>query len=78
MSNDILEGRSEQIRGSTQKRQRKLTDSEIEGVWGKRDQFLRALQAEYGYPRANAGEEIDQKHMRAGVTLGEHENARVH
>ena len=64
MSNDILEGRSEQIRGSAQAKQRKLTDSDIEGVWGKRDQFLRALQAEYGYAREKAGEEIGQKHSK--------------
>ena len=65
MSNDVLEGHSEQIRASTQERQRKLTDSDIEGVWGKRDQFLRALQEKYGGTRAKAGEEIDQKHSKS-------------
>ena len=44
MSNGILEGRPEQIGGNTKASWHKLTDSDIEGVWGKRDQFLRALQ----------------------------------
>jgi len=67
MSNDVLEGRW----GSTQERWGKLTDSDLDRIWGKRDQFVGALQEKYGYTRAKADEEIerrlkefDQKHSK--------------
>ena len=70
MSNDILEGRWKQIPGSTIEKWRKLTDSDLDRIWGKRDQFVGALQEKYDYARAKTGEEIerrlrdqDQKHV---------------
>ena len=67
MSNDVLEGRW----GSTKESWGKLTDSDLDRIWGRRDQLAGALQEKYGYTRAKADEEIerrlqefDQKHSK--------------
>ena len=61
MSNDILEGRWKQIRGSAKEWWGKLTDDDFDRIAGKRDQLAGALQEKYGYNRAKADEEIERR-----------------
>ena len=61
MSNDILEGRWKQIRGSAKEWWGKLTDDDFDRIAGKRDQLVGALQEKYGYTHEKAGAEIDRR-----------------
>ncbi len=61
MSNDILEGRWKQMRGSAKEWWGKLTDSDLDRIAGKRDQLVGVLQEKYGYTHEKAGNEIDRR-----------------
>ena len=61
MSNDILEGRWKQMRGSAKEWWGKLADSDFDRIAGKRDQLVGILRAKYGYTYEQAGEEVDRR-----------------
>jgi uncharacterized protein YjbJ (UPF0337 family) len=61
MSNDIVEGRWKQMRGSAKEWWGKLNDSDLDRIAGKRDQLAGALQEKYGYTRAKADVEIERR-----------------
>ena len=61
MNNDVLKGKWKQIRGEAKAWWGKLTDDDLERVAGKFDVLAGLLQEKYGYTRAHAIEEIDQR-----------------
>ena len=61
MKNDVLKGKWMQIRGEAKAWWGKLTDDDLERVAGKFDILAGLLQEKYGYTRAHAIEEIDQR-----------------
>jgi uncharacterized protein YjbJ (UPF0337 family) len=61
MTNDIVEGRWKQMRGSAKEWWGKLNDSDLDRIAGKRDQLAGALQEKYGYTRAKADVEIERR-----------------
>ena len=61
MSSDVLKGKWQQIRGEAKGWWGKLTDDDLERAAGKIDILAGLLQEKYGYTRAHAIEEIDQR-----------------
>jgi uncharacterized protein YjbJ (UPF0337 family) len=61
VNNDVLKGKWKQIRGEAKAWWGKLTDDDLERVAGKFDVLAGLLQEKYGYTRAHAIEEIDQR-----------------
>lgn len=61
MNRDIFEGKWKQIRGEAKNWWGKLTDDDITMVNGNYDKLIGRLQERYGYTRAQAEAEIDQR-----------------
>jgi uncharacterized protein YjbJ (UPF0337 family) len=61
VNNDVLKGKWKQIRGEAKGWWGKLTDDDLERAAGKFDVLAGLLQEKYGYTRAHAIEEIDQR-----------------
>ncbi len=61
MNNDEFEGQWRQIKSQARHWWSKLTDADLKQVEGKLDNFLDILQAKYGYPRATAEAELNQR-----------------
>jgi uncharacterized protein YjbJ (UPF0337 family) len=60
MNWDIVEGNWKQMKGKAKEKWGKLTDSDIDALSGKKDQFLGVLQERYGYSRDQAEREADE------------------
>ena len=69
-----VEGKWNQMKGSIRSRFVKLTDSDLQAIGGKKDQFLGKLQERYGIPRAQAEKDLDTWLQ----TLHETEAPRTH
>ena len=61
MNKDVLKDDWKQIRGEAKAWWGKLTDGDLERVGGRFDLLASLLQEKYGYTRAHAIEEIDQR-----------------
>jgi uncharacterized protein YjbJ (UPF0337 family) len=61
MNSDIFEGKWKQVRGEIKNWWGKLTDDDIDMAEGNYDKFLGILQERYGYSRAQAEAEIEQR-----------------
>ena len=61
MNKDEFEGKWKQIQGQARQWWGKLTDDDLERAGGKFEQFLGVLQEKYGYTRAAAEEEVNQR-----------------
>jgi uncharacterized protein YjbJ (UPF0337 family) len=60
-SRDILEGNWKQLRGQLKEWWGKLTDDDLDRIEGKRDKLIGMLQERYGYAKADAEREIEQR-----------------
>jgi uncharacterized protein YjbJ (UPF0337 family) len=58
MNKDQLEGQWKQMKGKAKEKWGKLTDSDLDVIAGKRDQFLGKLQERYGYTREQAERDL--------------------
>ena len=58
MNSDQLEGQWKQVKGKVKEKWGKLTDSDLDVIAGKRDQFLGKLQERYGYTREQAERDL--------------------
>lgn len=59
MNWDVIEGDWKQFKGKVKEKWGKLTDSDIDSLSGKKDQFLGVLQERYGYSKDEAEREAD-------------------
>jgi len=59
MSENILEGKWKQLRGSIRERWGELTDDELDQIAGKRDKLAGLLQERYGYTQMEVDRQID-------------------
>ena len=65
MNSDILQGKWKQLKGNVKEAFGKLTDDDLTQAEGSADKMMGALQARYGYTKAQAQAEWDkfvQKH----------------
>jgi uncharacterized protein YjbJ (UPF0337 family) len=60
MNWDTVEGNWKQFKGTVKEKWGKLTDSDVETLSGKKDQFLGKLQERYGYSKDDAEREMDE------------------
>jgi uncharacterized protein YjbJ (UPF0337 family) len=60
MNWDVVEGNWKQMKGKLKEKWGKLTDSDINTLSGKKDQFLGVLQERYGYSKDQAEREADE------------------
>lgn len=61
MNADVLKGKWKQLRGTIKREWGALTDDELDRVEGNYDRFIGLLQEKYGYDRAEAEREIDER-----------------
>jgi uncharacterized protein YjbJ (UPF0337 family) len=59
MNWDVVEGNWKQLKGKVKDKWGKLTDSDVDSLSGKKDQFLGVLQERYGYSKDQAEREAD-------------------
>ncbi len=60
MNWDTVEGNWKQFKGTVKEKWGKLTDSDVDALSGKKDQFLGKLQERYGYSKDEAEREMDE------------------
>jgi uncharacterized protein YjbJ (UPF0337 family) len=60
MNWDQVEGKWKQLRGSVKQKWGKLTDSDLDYIAGKRDQFTGKLQERYGVAKEEAQKQADE------------------
>jgi uncharacterized protein YjbJ (UPF0337 family) len=58
MNSDQMEGQWKQMKGKVKEKWGKLTDSDLDVIAGKRDQFLGKLQERYGLTREQAEHDL--------------------
>ena len=58
MNSDQLEGQWKQMKGKVKEKWGKLTDSDLDVIAGKRDQFLGKLQERYGFTKEQAERDL--------------------
>jgi uncharacterized protein YjbJ (UPF0337 family) len=61
MNRDVFEGKWKQFRGRVKEWWGDITDDELDRVEGRSDRMVGLLQEKYGYTRAEAEREIDQR-----------------
>jgi len=59
MNWDEVQGKWKQMKGSVREKFGKLTDSDLETIGGKKDQFIGKLQERYGISRDQAQKDLD-------------------
>ncbi len=60
MNWDIIEGNWKQAKGTIKEKWGKLTDSDLDTLSGKKDQFVGKLQERYGYSKDEAEKQADE------------------
>lgn len=60
MNWDQVEGKWKQLKGSVKQKWGKLTDSDLDYIAGKRDEFTGKLQERYGLAKEEAQKEADE------------------
>lgn len=60
MNSDQFEGKWKQLKGSVKQRWAKLTDDDVTGLSGQKDQLIGKLQERYGITREQAENEADE------------------
>jgi uncharacterized protein YjbJ (UPF0337 family) len=70
MNSDQFEGKWKQLKGSVKQRWAKLTDDDVTGLSGKRDELVGKLQERYGITREQAQREADEWASAANDDLG--------
>ncbi|HUI79803.1 MAG TPA: CsbD family protein [Bryobacteraceae bacterium] len=58
MNSDQMQGQWKQLKGKVKEKWGKLTDSDLDVIAGKRDQFVGKLQERYGYTREQAERDL--------------------
>ncbi len=68
MTWDQINGDWQQLSARLKENWSRLTDQELAGIAGKREQLIRALHLRYGYPKQRAEIEIDRfiRQLRPG------------
>jgi len=61
MNQDIFAGQWQQMRGTLKAWWAKLTDSDFDRIGGQTDKLIGVLQEKYGYVRAQAQHEVEQR-----------------
>lgn len=61
MNEDILRGKWKQIRGKSKEWWGKLSDDDLDMIDGNRDQLIGKLQERYGYGKARAAQEVNER-----------------
>jgi uncharacterized protein YjbJ (UPF0337 family) len=61
MNSDVFAGKWKQVRGEAKVWWGKLTDDDLDKVAGRFEMFIGLLQEKYGYHRAQAEQEIEQR-----------------
>ncbi len=61
MNEDILKGRWKQVRGKSREWWGKLTSDDLDMIDGNRDQLIGKLQERYGYSKARAAQEVNER-----------------
>ena len=70
MNWDIVEGNWKQMKGKVKDKWGKLTDSDMQSLSGKKDQFLGVLQERYGYSKDQAEKDADDWAAAQSETAG--------
>ena len=60
MNWDQVEGKWKQLKGSVKQKWGKLTDSDLDYIAGKRDEFTGRLQERYGLAKEEAQKQADE------------------
>jgi uncharacterized protein YjbJ (UPF0337 family) len=60
MNWDQVEGKWKQLKGSVKQKWGKLTDSDLDYIAGKRDEFTGKLQERYGLAKEEAQKQADE------------------
>jgi uncharacterized protein YjbJ (UPF0337 family) len=69
MDQDIFAGHWQQMRGTLQTWWGKLVDSDFDRIGGQTDKLIGLLQEKYGYARAQAQHEVEQRLKEYGDTM---------
>ena len=62
---DMVEGKWTQVKGQVKTQWGKLTDEEIDGIAGNREQLVGKIQESYGLSRDNAEREVNDWYYRS-------------
>jgi uncharacterized protein YjbJ (UPF0337 family) len=60
MNWDQVEGKWKQLRGSVKQKWGKLTDSDLDYIAGRRDEFAGKLQERYGIAKEEARKQVEE------------------
>ncbi len=69
MNEDILKGRWKQVRGKSKEWWGKLTSDDLDMIDGNRDQLIGKLQERYGYSKARAAQEVNERLKELNSTV---------
>ncbi len=61
MNSDVLEGKWKQVQGELKNWWGRLTDDDLTQIGGSKDKLIGKIQERYGYDRARAEKEIDER-----------------
>ena len=70
MNQDIFAGQWKQMRGELKSWWGKLADDDFDRIGGQKDKLIGVLQEKYGYARAQAQQEVEQRLKAYGDTMG--------
>jgi uncharacterized protein YjbJ (UPF0337 family) len=61
MNSDVLKGKWKQVQGELKNWWGRLTDDDLTQIGGSKDKLIGKIQERYGYDRARAEKEIDER-----------------
>jgi uncharacterized protein YjbJ (UPF0337 family) len=67
MSNDIIKGYWNEVKGKVKQQWGKLTDDDVTQMEGTYDELVGKLQKSYGYEKVKAQQEIDNFILQHGL-----------
>jgi uncharacterized protein YjbJ (UPF0337 family) len=70
MNQDVFAGQWKQMRGELKSWWGKLTDDDFDRIGGQKDKLIGVLREKYGYTRAQAQQEVEQRLKAYGDTMG--------
>jgi uncharacterized protein YjbJ (UPF0337 family) len=70
MNQDVFAGQWKQMRGELKSWWGKLADDDFDRIGGQKDKLIGVLQEKYGYARAQAQQEVEQRLKAYGDTMG--------